>query len=174
MHYSFFLPILLTVTLLQLTNSELAGISSIDGNINSIRKIIVGRSLIGKWKLSEDSNFRINSKMVMINEQSDRKKRASNMLNFFPISNSLREVEGFFEGNEYGKEATGLYLRLYDGKYEDNLTAILQINLGEGMTGGLREDKGLTLWSNAKQQFVTCLLLREKRVVGKFSVGMKV
>ena len=50
----------------------------------------------------------------------------------------------------------------------------MEIDLGEGMEGGLREDKGVTLWSNAKQQFVTCLLLKERRMVGKFSVGMKV
>ena len=92
MNSSLFRLVLIAAALICLTNGELTGGAAIQANIDAIRKMIVGRTLIGKWKLSEDSNFRINSKLVMINEQSDRKKRASNMLNFFPVSNTIRWV----------------------------------------------------------------------------------
>ena len=92
MNSSLFRLVLIAAALICLTTAELTGGAAIQANIDAIRKMIVGRTLIGKWKLSEDSNFRINSKLVMINEQSDRKKRASNMLNFFPVSNTIRWV----------------------------------------------------------------------------------
>jgi hypothetical protein len=36
-------------------------------NISSVRRMLVGRSLTIQWKLSDDTNFRINSKTTMIN-----------------------------------------------------------------------------------------------------------
>jgi hypothetical protein len=53
---------------------------------------VVDRSLRGQWKLADDSNFRISNKLTMINEQSDKKRRGSSMLNFITATNSLREV----------------------------------------------------------------------------------
>lgn len=35
--------------------------------VKEVREILVGKTLLGKWKLTDDSNFRINSQTTMIN-----------------------------------------------------------------------------------------------------------
>lgn len=66
--------------------------SQLDLTVKWGRREVVDRSLRGFWKLADDSNFRINSKVTMINEQSDRKKRVSSMLNFLAPTDGLRET----------------------------------------------------------------------------------
>ncbi len=94
------------------------------------------------------------------------------MLNFITATNSLREVQAFFQAAQPGKEATGLYLKLYDGKYNQNATVVIQIDLLSNMEKGVQNDGKYVAWSNTKPYFVTCVLLRNRQIVGRFSVGV--
>jgi len=80
--------ILVLILLVVMGRGEYA--SQLDKVVNSYRREIVDRSLRGYWKLSDDSNFRINTKITMINQQSEKKRRTSSMLNFFAPTNGLR------------------------------------------------------------------------------------
>ena len=42
-----------------------------ENQIHLIRKMVVGRSLLVRWKLAQDDNFRLNAKNKMINSQSN-------------------------------------------------------------------------------------------------------
>lgn len=41
------------------------------------------------------------------------------------------------------------------------------------MEGGIREDRNYTLWANENSAFMTCLLIRNKQLIGKFSIKAK-
>jgi hypothetical protein len=71
-------------------------------------------------------------------------------------------------------EASSLYLRLMDGKFYKNSTVVLQISLTDGMEMGVRSDKNYVLWQSLKKQFISCLLLHNEKIVGKFSVGAQI
>lgn len=60
--------------------------------VREMRKSIAGKSLIGKWKLSDNSNFRINSKMIMINQLSELNQRSSYLFDFLSPSLEFRQV----------------------------------------------------------------------------------
>lgn len=60
------LPILLFLCLSPALAAEHLS-AKIVQNISSVRRMLVGRSLTIQWKLSDDTNFRINSKTTMIN-----------------------------------------------------------------------------------------------------------
>jgi len=93
-----------TLLLLLLLPPAWTGSSSqLESVVGWSRRQVVNRSLKGFWKLSSDSNFRINSKLTMINEQSDRKKRITSMLNFLVPPDGLVEAEAFFEAPQEGR-----------------------------------------------------------------------
>ena len=41
------------------------------------------------------------------------------------------------------------------------------------MESELRPDHGYTLWSNTKNNFITCLLFRQQNLIGKFNLEAK-
>lgn len=77
----------LCVVLWVLMGVEAGGV---EGSVRWGRQEVVNRAIGGFWKLLDDSNFRINSKLTMINEQSDRKKRISSMVNFLLKTDGVR------------------------------------------------------------------------------------
>jgi hypothetical protein len=90
-----FIRSLLVPLLLLLSLPWVQGVlsSQLESTIRWGRSVLVNRSLKGFWKLPDSSNnFRINTKLTMINEQSDRKKRVSTMLNFLTAADTTREV----------------------------------------------------------------------------------
>ena len=115
--------------------------------VHAMRQAITGRSLLGKWKLIEDNNFVVNSKITMINDLYNQKRQTADKLSFLQQATTIRQVEGFFESDEEGVEANSLYLELLDGKYTGNSAVVLQISLND-MEGARRIDKNTTLWAN--------------------------
>jgi hypothetical protein len=47
-----------------------------------MRQSIAGRSLIGKWKLTEDNNFVINTQNTMINDLYSQNRHKADKINF--------------------------------------------------------------------------------------------
>jgi hypothetical protein len=68
--------------------------------VHAMRQAITGRSLLGKWKLTEDSNFVVNSKITMINDLNNQRMVAADKISFLQPATTIREVEGFFESEE--------------------------------------------------------------------------
>ncbi len=67
-----------------------------------------------------------------------------------------------------------MYLKLYDGKYKSNSTIVLQIELEPALSKEVQADGKFILWSTPKPKFVTCLLLKHRQLIAKFSVSMVV
>ena len=55
-----------------------------------MRQTIAGRSLIGKWKLTEESNFVLNSKNNMVNDLYNKNRHRADRINFLEKTNIIR------------------------------------------------------------------------------------
>lgn len=61
------LAIILIASLTHTAASATVPTQQASEEIMEVKKILAGRTLLGKWKLTDDSNFRINSQTTMIN-----------------------------------------------------------------------------------------------------------
>lgn len=59
-------------------------------NVREIKKNLTHSSLIGKWKLDQESNFVINKKIEMVNEVLNQRRHNNDKISFFSSSNDLR------------------------------------------------------------------------------------
>lgn len=59
-------------------------------------------SLIGKWRLLQDSNFVINKKIQMINDVSNQRIKTNDKLSFISSVNDVREAEAYFDSQREG------------------------------------------------------------------------
>lgn len=92
-----------------------------------LKKHVSQISLIGKWRLLQDSNFVINKKIQMINDVSNQRIKTNDKLSFISSVNDVREAEAYFDSQREGEEPKALYIELYDGKYYLNTTVALEI-----------------------------------------------
>lgn len=130
-------------------------------------------SLIGKWRLLQDSNFVINKKIQMINDVSNQRIKTNDKLSFISSVNDVREAEAYFDSLREGEEPKALYIELYDGKYYQNTTVAVEIDLAD-MESSRRTDGNINLWANNKTAIVVCMLIRNKEVVARISVHAKI